>query len=411
MEKTDGGTAGNRKRLSIYIHIPFCIRKCFYCDFLSFPAEETQKEQYVQALLQEIREEAGRYASYTVETVFIGGGTPSVLSAGQIERIMDCLTESFSFASGEGAGDSSRLPEITIEVNPGTVTPDQLKSFRAAGINRISIGTQSVQDHELELLGRIHRAADFFNTYEMAEAAGFSNVNVDIMSALPGQTLEAYTDTLSKVCALHPAHISAYSLIIEEGTYFYRLYGEGAEGRQAFPVLPTEEEEREMYEQTEAFLKNKGYHRYEISNYAKPGMECRHNTAYWRRYNYAGFGLGAASMVENVRWKNTSDMTAYLSRFLLRAETDGGKEEIQVLSIKEQMEEFMFLGLRLTEGVSRKEFYSCFGTEMDSVYGPILEKLCGQGLLTAEEWVRLTPYGRDISNYVMAEFLLDGKDA
>lgn len=399
------------KKIGIYIHVPFCVRKCFYCDFLSFPAGEEARERYISGLLREIRKESVRYKEYEADSVFIGGGTPTVLSGEQIRRLMDGLKDGFSFG---------REPEVTIEANPGTVDIVKLESCREAGINRISIGAQSLSDKELALLGRVHSTEDFLEAYDLARKAGFRNINVDMMAALPGQRTEGYLDGLKRVIDLEPEHISAYSLIVEEGTPFHDWYGEDGKRRKGIPAhfpsqlpsqlpshlpshLPSEEEEREMYEKTGEVLEAGGYDRYEISNYAKPGYECRHNIGYWQRHDYAGFGLGAASMVANVRWKNSADMEKYL-----RCIEDGfgdAKEEQCVLSIKEQMEEFMFLGLRMTEGVGKDDFYSVFGRSLEDVYGEVVGKLCGQGLLTDGDRVRLTPYGRDISNYVMAEFL------
>lgn len=424
-----------KRKLSIYIHIPFCIKKCNYCDFLSFPAGERERERYLGALLREIEGEAPKYKDYMVDTVFLGGGTPTVLSGKQIGRVLEELKAGFSFVGGSNIGG---MAEITMEANPGTIDREKLEQCRQAGVNRISIGAQSLRNVELALLGRIHRAEDFYQAYRWAREAGFGNINVDLMAALPGQRPEEYRETLRKAADLGPEHISAYSLIVEEGTLFYDWYGEGAEKKwgeedfpkkadgharsgtkgsmgagEGMPALPSEEEERLMDEWTGEILGEYGYRRYEISNYARPGYECRHNMAYWKRYDYAGFGLGAASMVGNVRWKNSADMGKYLG--YMEAEALPGrrnlsgretvKEEVCELSIQEQMEEFMFLGLRLTEGVGKKEFYEAFGEDMASVYGQVIEKLESQGLVTDGEGVRLTPYGRDVSNYVMAEFL------
>ncbi len=382
--------------LSIYIHIPFCIKKCLYCDFLSFPASEGDKETYAAALLKEIETEASRYEERVVDTVFLGGGTPSILQTAHIEKIMDTLKNFYRFSTN---------PEITIEVNPCTVDKEKLRRYKASGINRLSIGAQSVQDSELRALGRIHNAADFFAAFHMAREAGFDNINVDLMSALPGQTTERYLETLLKVTDLKPEHISAYSLIIEEGTPFFDIYGEKEGENGAERGLPSEEEERRMYEETGKRLEEAGYCRYEISNYALKGRECRHNTACWKRYDYAGFGLGASSMVENIRWKNTARMQTYLHAYGEGKTCGNIKNEIQRLSRAEQMEEFMFLGLRLTEGVSRAAFFEAFHEDMDNIYGPVLGQLLKNGLIDTGERVKLTSYGRDISNYVMAQFL------
>lgn len=385
--------------LSIYIHIPFCIKKCLYCDFLSFPAEAETRNAYVEALLTEITKEAPAYKGDTVDTVFIGGGTPSVLDAFQIENIMERVRAGFALRKDA---------EISIEVNPGTCGREKLVRYQAAGINRISIGTQSLRKEELRSLGRIHGPEEFYDTFALAREAGFDNINVDLMSALPGQTLESYRQTLERTAALKPEHISAYSLMIEEGTPFGSLYGAAKGEAEAMAPLPDEEEDRYMYEETERCLDAEGYHRYEISNYALEGRECRHNKAYWTRKNYAGFGLGAASMIENVRWKNTTDIGNYIGALKEADDRTGSlsiKEEFQHLSVSEQMEEFMFLGLRLTEGIDRAAFKELFHKEPEAVYGEVLQELYRKGLLEEGRRIRLTPYGRDVSNYVMAQFL------
>ena len=439
------------KSISIYIHIPFCVKKCQYCDFLSAPADSRAQEVYLRALKQEIREQAARYREYEVQTVFIGGGTPTAVPC---EKLCEVLKTVFTCYR------VNPQAEISMEANPGTVTKEALLSYRKAGINRISIGLQSADDAELKLLGRIHTYRDFQQTYRWAQEAGFTNINLDIMSALPGQSVENYKKTLETVLSLKPQHISAYSLIVEEGTPFYEKYGQESEKLQATgekqPDLPSEEEEREMYALTEKLLAAAGYHRYEISNYALPGRECRHNRVYWKRGNYVGFGLGAASMVENVRFENTRKMQEYLAEyagvpsvepvsadaaqgdeqvlsneqeFSLREDTHSENEQVlstwedvnsretqqifqgenvHPLSPQEQMEETMFLGLRLTEGVSKAEFQRQFGVSMEQIYGEVIQENTAKGLLADEAgYVRLTREGMDLSNYVMAQFLLD----
>ena len=425
------------KSISIYIHIPFCVKKCQYCDFLSAPADSRAQEVYLRTLKQEIREQAARYREYEVQTVFIGGGTPTAVPC---EKLCEVLKTVFTCYR------VNPHAEISMEANPGTVTKETLLSYQKAGINRISIGLQSADDVELKLLGRIHTYRDFQQTYRWAQEAGFTNINLDIMSALPGQSVENYKKTLETVLSLKPQHISAYSLIVEEGTPFYEKYGQESEKLQATgekqPDLPSEEEEREMYTLTEKLLATAGYHRYEISNYALPGMECRHNRVYWKRGNYVGFGLGAASMVENVRFENTRKMQEYLAEyagvpgaepvsagvaqgdeqelsneqeFSLREDTHSEnaqefsiRENVHPLSPQEQMEETMFLGLRLTEGVSKAEFHRQFGVSMEQIYGKVIQENIAQGLLADEAgYLRLTREGMDLSNYVMAQFLLD----
>ncbi len=382
------------RSLSIYIHIPFCVRKCFYCDFLSFPVQESVKEQYVRALCTEIREQACHYKEYNVATVFLGGGTPSLLSGSQVQTILSCVYENYTVD-----GDV----EITMEMNPGTVTGSALAVCRAAGVNRVSLGLQSADDGELRRLGRIHTWDSFLQSYRLCRKMGFDNINIDIMSALPGQTLASCTATLQRVAALEPEHISAYSLIIEEGTPFYEKYGGRTEEKETVqPSLPDEEADRAMYEMTKQVLAMYGYGCYEISNYAKPGKECAHNCVYWTRGAYVGFGLGAASMVDNVRWSNVRELDVYLD-----SSTEAKKRERHRLSVAEQMEETMFLGLRMSKGVSRAEFMHRFGRPMEEVYGAVLKKHIELGMMEISgDRVRLTDAGVNVSNCVMADFLL-----
>lgn len=404
--------------LSIYIHIPFCVRKCLYCDFLSFPISKGNKktgkisgediESYVNLLAEEIKEQSILYKNHRVISIFLGGGTPSVLEPGQIRKIIEQITALYTM---------SDTPEITMEMNPGTVTEEKLQEYITCGINRISIGLQSANNEELVRIGRIHTYETFLETYRMARRIGFTNINIDLMSALPEQSIASYRDTLERVAALGPEHISAYSLILEEGTPLYE--------RQDSYAFPTEEEDRQMYLMTGRYLAEQGYHRYEISNYAREGYECRHNKVYWQRGDYVGFGLGAASMVEETRWSNPADLAKYAEYVrtgcVLPAECSGQMNppephqtelpnclQRHQLTVSEQMEEFMFLGLRMMCGVKRGAFYQKFGQQIEEVYGDVLQKLCAQGLLLKEhDCIRLTERGIDISNYVMAEFLFD----
>lgn len=383
------------KKLAIYIHIPFCVRKCLYCDFLSAPASDETREQYVQALCREIREERKSYVNYKIETIFLGGGTPSLLSGEQLDRILGTVFDAYQVADD---------CEISMEVNPGTVTKEKLKAYKRAGVNRLSIGMQSAVEEELQSLGRIHSSEDAFDTYDLAVKTGFNNINIDLMSAIPGQTIESWKESLKRILDLEPApaHVSAYSLIIEEGTPFF----------ENTPTLPDEDTEREMYKITNDILSEAGYLRYEISNYAKPGFACRHNCTYWERGSYAGFGIGAASLVEQVRFSNTRNLKDYLGKYLKNA-TVAIKENRQELSVEEQMEEFMFLGLRMMRGVSAGKFSDLFGRTIDQVYPGIVEKYCRQGLLqkipeqgSGEARIALTERGIDVSNVIMADFLL-----
>ncbi|MCR5100337.1 MAG: radical SAM family heme chaperone HemW [Butyrivibrio sp.] len=379
------------KNLSIYIHIPFCVRKCLYCDFLSFPADTTLQESYFNALFAEILyyRDKLKDSGYLVSTIFIGGGTPSFPESVWITRLMEMIRKSF---------DISENCEITMELNPGTETPDKLKEYKAAGINRLSIGLQSANDEELRKIGRIHDYKTFFDCYRDVREAGFKNVNIDIMSALPGQSIDSYTETLEKVCRLSPEHISAYSLIVEEGTPFYTMY-EDMKG------LPTEDEDREMYEKTLEVLTKYGYHRYEISNYSKEGFECRHNKVYWQRGDYLGLGLGSASLMDNCRWNNCRNIKSYIDN---SGTPDKIIENLEQLSIYSQMEEFMFLGLRLISGVSLNDFEKNFGKDIHDIYGKQIKKFIDEELLEKEgEYIKLTSKGLDVSNYVMSDFLLD----
>ena len=372
-------------RLSLYLHIPFCVKKCHYCDFLSAPCKEETRQEYVEVLCMEIVQKAKLYKDKIVDTIFFGGGTPSLLSAEQMKRIMETVRQEFRVLAEA---------EISMEVNPGTVSLEKLKAYKEYGINRLSIGLQSANNEELKVLGRIHTWEVFENTWKQVRELDFSNVNIDLMSALPGQTLESYESTLRKVLALKPEHISAYSLIIEEGTQFYEWFGEDNS------KLPDEITDRRMYEMTRTLLEEYGYHRYEISNYALKGYECKHNVGYWKRKDYLGLGLGAASLLSNVRSSNVSELAEYLK---LNWRTE--KEE---LSIQDQMEEFMFLGLRMMEGISCLEFEQQFGKSLNEVYGTQIAKLEKQGLLRYHQETdryALTLQGIDVSNQVFVEFI------
>lgn len=378
------------RELSIYIHIPFCVRKCLYCDFLSFSASEEKIENYVNCLLQEMKQSAAHYRTHQVVSVFLGGGTPSILTGAQIQAILECVKRHFLM-----------LPdaEITMEMNPGTVTPEKLTAYLAAGGNRISIGLQSTQEEELRRIGRIHTYEQFLQTYELARNSGCHNINIDLMAALPGQSMASYRKSVERIAALEPEHISAYSLILEEGTPLY-------EHQDAYH-FPTEDEDREMYLFTGQYLKEHGYHRYEISNYAREGCECRHNKVYWQRGDYVGFGLGASSMVENVRWRNVTGLDAYCAGVRNGMAEAKDAQTIQRLSVPEQMEEFMFLGLRMMEGVDATAFRQQFKTPIEAVYGSVLTRFEKEGLLQrCGSRLFLTERGIDVSNYVMAEFLL-----
>ena len=382
-----------QKELELYIHIPFCIRKCAYCDFLSGPADDETIERYLKALKLEIRSQKELAKDYIVTSIFFGGGTPSVLRGKQLRSIMDALKSTFFI---------DEHAEISMEANPGTVTRRKLSAYKNAGVNRISFGLQSTKDEELKVLGRIHTFEAFQKSFSMAREVGFDNINVDLISAVPNQTVESWEQSVRTILELNPEHISAYSLIIEEGTPFFDLYGDGAENEH---LLPSEDDERLMYQRTEELLEKAGYHRYEISNYAKPGKECRHNLGYWERKQYLGLGIGASSLIRNARFKNCDDLEFYIEHspdiFQIR-EIDGA------LTKEEQMEEFVFLGLRKMEGISVKMFEEIFGKTLKECYGNGIEKMKSEFLLEESEgMLRLTKKGIDISNYVFAEILYE----
>ena len=378
-----------QKELGIYIHIPFCVSKCKYCDFLSMPMDESAHEAYVRALCDEIKAFADVYREkYIIKSVFFGGGTPSILKCEYMQDIFDCIYNNFVL---------EKECEITIECNPGTVNMDKLLFYKKNGVNRLSFGLQSVNNDELIALGRIHSYGDFLCSYETAVKAGFTNINVDLMSALPGQTIDSWKKTLKDISRLKPAHISAYSLILEEGTPLYDMVESGQINN-----LPDEDSEREIYKITDKILAEYGYHRYEISNYAREGMECEHNKIYWMGGEYAGFGLGSVSLIGRTRYSNTRDFKQYLS------DSSCDKEDEVILTVQDSMAEFMYLGLRMTKGVRPSEFKNRFGRHITNVYGDVLHKYIEGGFMEcSENCIRLTEKGIDVSNVIFSDFLIE----
>jgi oxygen-independent coproporphyrinogen-3 oxidase len=344
--------------------------------------------KYLEALKSEIRYESVKYSGYVVDTVFWGGGTPSILEAEDIAAVMEVIFACYNVSDNV---------EITMELNPKTATIEKLCRVKKTGINRLSIGLQSADNNELKIIGRIHSYEDFAQTYKWAREAGFDNINVDLMSALPGQNMESWTNTLNKVFELNPEHISAYSLIIEEGT---RLCDNLAD----YPKIPDEDTDRLMYQETKRLMSLHGYERYEISNYAKKGFECRHNIVYWQRGNYVGFGIGASSMLENVRWKNTEDIGAYIEH---KGNSKDCQADIQFLGENECMEEYMFLGLRMMKGVSKTDFIDIFGKKITDIYAEVIDKWTKLGMILDEgDYYRLSDKGIDVSNVILADFIL-----
>lgn len=367
------------KGLGVYVHIPFCRRKCAYCDFLSFACDKNGMDGYVSALIEEIK--SSEYKGRQVDTVFIGGGTPSMLCAEKIGEILDAIKENFNVETDA---------EITIEGNPDSLTFEKMTKYREYGVNRLSIGFQSLNPDILKTLGRVHTRERALEVFREAREAGFSNVNVDLIFGVPGDDRAAFRKTLEEIVALGPEHISAYSLIVEEGTEIFEKIRSGK--------LPEPDDgvDRDDYHFAVKFLENNGYLRYEISNFAKKGKESRHNTRYWKQEEYVGFGIGAASFADGRRFANADDFNAYVKgiRKLREDET---------LSHEEMMDEFMMLGFRMSNGPDFAEFSQKYGCNAFEIYREKLEKLQKEGLLGAD--FRLTEKGFDFANKIFEEFV------
>ncbi|EGT3607176.1 oxygen-independent coproporphyrinogen III oxidase [Clostridium perfringens] len=375
-------------KISLYIHIPFCAQKCLYCDFPSFARKDHLRKAYIEALNKEIISLREKLNNLEINTIFIGGGTPSVLEADELE----CLLKEVAKLN------MAKDIEYSMECNPGNLTEEKLKVMKKYGVNRISMGLQAKQDNLLKGLGRIHNYKTFKENFLLAKKVGFNNINVDLMFGLPNQRLNEWEETLREIISLDPAHISAYSLIIEEGTAFYNLYENDK------LKLPTEEEERKMYHLAKKILEENGFNQYEISNYAKEGKECRHNLAYWNMDNWIGVGSAAASYINGKRIKNISSVEEYINSINEKREA---VEEIINNSKNDNMEEFMFMGLRKINGIDENEFKNRFSMNINYVYGEILNKYIGEGLLIRESGrIFLSEKGIEISNIIMADFLL-----
>ncbi len=375
-------------KISLYIHIPFCAQKCLYCDFPSFARKDHLRKAYIEALNKEIISLREKHNNLEINTIFIGGGTPSVLEANELE----CLLKEVAKLN------MAKDIEYSMECNPGNLTEEKLEVMKKYGVNRISMGLQAKQDNLLKGLGRIHNYKTFKENFLLAKKVGFNNINVDLMFGLPNQSLNEWEETLREIISLEPAHISAYSLIIEEGTAFYNLY------KNDKLKLPTEEEERKMYHLAKKILEENGFNQYEISNYAKEGKECRHNLAYWNMDNWIGVGSAAASYINGKRIKNISSVEEYINSIKDKGEA---VEEIINNSKNDNMEEFMFMGLRKINGIDENEFKNRFSMNINDVYGEILNKYIGEGLLIRESGrIFLSEKGIEISNVIMADFLL-----
>lgn len=374
--------------LALYVHIPFCLKKCSYCDFISFPNKFDYVEKYTDALIKEIRLYSSVGKKFKLNTVFIGGGTPSSINSIYIEKIMDGIYKYF---------DTNELKEVTIETNPKTLDKEKLIRYRESGINRISMGVQTLNDNLLKILGRIHNTEDFYKNYDLVRNLGFNNVNLDLMFGLPFQTLEDVIYTLKEVIKLEPAHLSFYGLIVEKGTKFYDLNNRGKLN------LPDEDLERAMYHKGVEYLVSNGYEHYEISNFAKKGYECKHNLFYWELKPYIGLGIGAHSNIFGKRYWNFADIKKYISSL------DNGSfpvSEEEVIDKDMEMAEYCILGLRLIRGIDKKNFLDRFGIDIKEIYGKIIERHVKGGLLYENEnRIYLTKRGLDLSNIVEVDFL------
>ncbi|MFR4052002.1 MAG: radical SAM family heme chaperone HemW [Clostridium perfringens] len=376
------------EKISLYIHIPFCAQKCLYCDFPSFARKDHLRKAYIEALNKEIISLREKHNNLEINTIFIGGGTPSVLEADELE----CLLKEVAKLN------MAKDIEYSMECNPGNLTEEKLEVMKKYGVNRISMGLQAKQDNLLKGLGRIHNYKTFKENFLLAKKVGFNNINVDLMFGLPNQRLNEWEETLREIISLEPAHISAYSLIIEEGTAFYNLYENDK------LKLPTEEEERKMYHLAKKILEENGFNQYEISNYAKERKECRHNLAYWNMDNWIGVGSAAASYINGKRIKNISSVEEYINSINEKGEA---VEEIINNSKNDNIEEFMFMGLRKINGIDENEFKKRFSMNINDVYGEILNKYIDEGLLIRESGrIFLSEKGIEISNIIMADFLL-----
>lgn len=376
--------------LGIYVHIPFCVKKCYYCDFISYPNKSDMQEEYVKKLIKEIEDNKELLEKNNITTIYIGGGTPSSINPDLIKNVLNKICEVANIKNRENI-------EITIEVNPGTVTKNNLQMYKNCGINRISIGLQSTNDEILKRIGRIHNYEQFLNTYNWAVDTGFNNINVDLMLGLPAQTIEDLKKSLENIVNLKPMpnHVSVYSLIIEEGTKIEKMINAGE------LKLPEEEDERNQYKYTKNFLELKGYKHYEISNFAKPGYESKHNMNCWEQKQYIGFGLAAHSYINAKRYSNACNFEEYLSNTSKDIKTIHEEQNTE-----DMKKEYMLLGLRKLEGISISKFKEKFGENPIYMFRKELQKLVDEDLLVVDlDNIRLTNKGLDFANLVWEEFV------
>lgn len=377
------------KDISLYIHIPFCKSKCYYCDFVSFCEEDEKIDKYIDALLTELKLYREKLSNYRIKTIFIGGGTPSSIDENYIKRILDYINKNYK---------TKNLVEVSIEANPGTFNPKKMETYRDAGINRVSLGVQTLDDDILKSIGRIHDRKDFYKSLECAREMGIRNINADLIFGLPGQNLNHVMDSLSEMLELKIPHISYYGLILEKDTLLYDLY---QKNKVSFP---TEAEEREMYHNIVRFLKENGYKHYEISNFALEGYECKHNLAYWNIDPYLGVGLNSHSNIDHKRFSNTVNIDDYIKSL------DEGKLPVvceDYIDQKTEMEEFCILGLRKIDGIDKEEFKRRFNTNIEDIYKVQIKKHIKGGLIrNTKKYISLTKRGLDLSNLVEVDFLM-----
>lgn len=374
------------KEISLYIHIPFCAQKCFYCDFPSFSGKENLRKAYIDALIKELEDKC---SSYIIKTIFIGGGTPSYLEVNEMEKLLAAINEL----------NLKNDIEFTMECNPGTLNIDKLKVMKLGKVNRISFGLQSCDNGLLKKIGRIHTFEEFIDNYILARQLGFNNINIDLMYGLPNQSVENWKDALEIICKLKPEHISAYSLIVEEGTLFYSLYEKDK------LILPTEDEEREMDYLTKKVLTENGYKQYEISNYSLKGKDCRHNKVYWKLEEYVAVGTSCSSYIDGYRLENIKDIQEYIDKINLNKDVVMNKHKN---SREDEIEEFVFMGLRMNEGINVARFKEKFNISIESIYRSAIEKNIERKLIKIDNSrMLLTSKGMELSNEVMSDFILE----
>ena len=382
----------NKKELGIYMHIPFCKQKCNYCDFISYTNKCDKIESYMKCLEKEI--DCFDFTKYNITTIYIGGGTPSYIDSKYIKQIMNSIYKKLQLEKNE-----LKEVEITIEVNPGTVTKGKLQDYKDVGINRISIGLQCVQDRLLKILGRIHTFEDFINTYNLAKEVGFENINVDLMLGFPDQSIEDIKESLNQIIKLNPNHVSTYSLIVEEGTKIFNQI----ENNEL--QLPDEELERNMYWYVKNTLELNGYNHYEISNFSKKGKESKHNMNCWNQEEYIGFGIAAHSYINNIRFSNTNNLEEYIKN-VNNNELEKNKIIEEEQTVEDNKNEFMMLGFRKIEGVDIAKFKEKFVDNPIFIYKEKLNKLVEEGLIEIElNNIRRTNKGIDFANLVFEEFI------